>query len=147
MKISLKWINDFVDVSEYFNQPKVLADIITKAGLEVEEIQDRAKDFTNVVVGLIKVKDKHPNADKLSLCQVEVGNGKIEQIVCGAQNHKAGDKVIVALPGAVLPGNFAIKKSKIRDVESNGMLCLNKELGLEGSSDGIVILPYETLTG
>jgi phenylalanyl-tRNA synthetase beta chain len=147
MKISLKWINDFVDVSEYFNQPKVLADIITKAGLEVEEIQDRAKDFTNVVVGLIKVKDKHPNADKLSLCQVEVGNGKIEQIVCGAQNHKAGDKVIVALPGAVLPGNFAIKKSKIRDVESNGMLCSNKELGLEGSSDGIVILPHETLTG
>ncbi|MGZ3691653.1 MAG: phenylalanine--tRNA ligase subunit beta, partial [Pseudobdellovibrio sp.] len=104
------------------------------------EIQSRAKDFAHVVVGHIKVKDKHPNADKLSLCQVEIAPGKIEQIVCGAQNHKAGDKVIVALPGAVLPGNFAIKKSKIRDVESNGMLCSLKELGLAETSDGLFIL-------
>jgi phenylalanyl-tRNA synthetase beta chain len=140
MKISLKWLNDFVDVSEYASKPQILGDILTKAGLEVEEIQNRAQDFQNVVVGHIKVKDKHPNADKLSLCQVEIAVGKVEQIVCGAQNHKAGDKVIVALPGAVLPGNFAIKKSKIRDVESNGMLCSLKELGLADTSDGIAIL-------
>ena len=140
MKISLKWINDFIDVSEYFNTPQVLADILTKAGFEVEEIQNRASDFKNVVVGQIKVKDKHPNADKLSLCQVDVGGGKTEQIVCGAQNHKVGDKVIVALPGAILPGNFAIKNSKIRDVESNGMLCSLKELGLAETSDGLFIL-------
>lgn len=147
MKISLKWINDFVDVSEYMNNVQALADILTKAGLEVEEIQNRAADFKNVVVGHIKVKDKHPNADKLSLCQVDIGGGKIEQIVCGAQNHKAGDKVIVALPGAVLPGNFAIKKSKIREVESNGMLCSLKELGLAESSDGLFILPADAPAG
>lgn len=154
MKISLKWLNDFVDVSPYFANPQALADILTKAGLEVEEIQNRAKDFTNVVIGHIKTKEKHPNADKLSLCQVEIsggmgGNaGEIVQIVCGAQNHQAGDKVIAALPGAVLPGNFSIKKSKIRDIESNGMLCSYKELGLPpGNSDGIVILEANVKVG
>ncbi len=147
MKISLKWLNDFVDVNEFFENPMALADVLTKAGLEVEEITNRAKDFQNVVVGHIQVKDKHPNADKLSLCQVDIGQGKIEQIVCGAQNHKQGDKVIVALPGAVLPGNFAIKKSKIRDVESNGMLCSLKELGLATASDGLEILPANAPVG
>lgn len=147
MKISLKWINDFVDVSECMTNVQALADILTKAGLEVEEIQNRAADFKYVVVGHIQVKDKHPNADKLSLCQVDIGGGKVEQIVCGAQNHKAGDKVIVALPGAVLPGNFAIKKSKIRDVESNGMLCSLKELGLAETSEGLFILPADAPTG
>ncbi|OFZ29767.1 MAG: phenylalanine--tRNA ligase subunit beta [Bdellovibrionales bacterium RIFCSPHIGHO2_01_FULL_40_29] len=140
MKISLKWINEFVDISSFLAEPQALADLLTKAGLEVEEIQNKAKDFQNVVVGLVTVKDKHPNADKLSLCQVEIAPGQVAQIVCGAQNHKAGDKVIVALPGAVLPGNFAIKKSKIRDVESLGMLCSYKELGMADTSDGIVIL-------
>lgn len=147
MKISLKWLNDFVDVSDYLQKTQELSDILTKAGLEVEEITDRAKDFKNVVVGHIKIKDKHPNADKLSLCQVEIAPGNIQQIVCGAQNHKAGDKVIVALAGAVLPGNFAIKKSKIRDVESNGMLCSLKELGLAETSDGIAILPADAPVG
>jgi len=147
MKISLKWLNDFVDVKEYFQDTQKLADILTKAGLEVEDIQNKARDFHNVVVGHIHIKDKHPNADKLSLCQVEIAPGKIEQIVCGAQNHKQGDKVIVALPGAVLPGNFAIKKSKIRDVESNGMLCSLKELGLATESDGIYILASDAPVG
>lgn len=147
MKISLKWINEFVDIQSFMADPMTLADLLTKAGLEVEEIQNKAKDFQNVVVGLIKVKDKHPNADKLSLCQVEIAGGAVTQIVCGAQNHKAGDKVIVALPGAVLPGNFAIKKSKIRDVESLGMLCSFKELGLADTSDGIVILDTSAPTG
>lgn len=147
MKISLKWLNDFVDISDFLSKPQELADILTKAGLEVEEIQNRAQDFNHVVVGHIQVKDKHPNADKLSLCQVEIAPGSVTQIVCGAQNHKAGDKVIVALPGAVLPGNFAIKKSKIRDVESNGMLCSYKELGLADTSDGIVILESHAKVG
>ena len=147
MKISLKWLNEFVDISDYFSKTQDLADLLTKAGLEVEEISDRAKDFKNVVVGYIQIKDKHPNADKLSLCQVEIAPGKVEQIVCGAQNHKTGDKVVVALPGAVLPGNFAIKKSKIRDVESNGMLCSLKELGLADSSEGILILPASAPVG
>lgn len=147
MKISLNWLNEFVDISDYLKKTQDLADLLTKAGLEVEEITDLAKDFNHVVVGYIQLKDKHPNADKLSLCQVEVAPGKIEQIVCGAQNHKTGDKVIVALPGAVLPGNFAIKKSKIRDVESAGMLCSYKELGLATESDGIVILPKDAVIG
>ncbi|MEK6628590.1 MAG: phenylalanine--tRNA ligase subunit beta [Bdellovibrionota bacterium] len=147
MKISLKWLNDFVDITEFLNKPQELADILTKAGLEVEEIQNRASDYANVVVGHIISKEKHPNADKLSLCQVDVGSGQVMQIVCGAQNHKAGDKVIAALAGAVLPGNFAIKKSKIRDVESNGMLCSYKELALADTSDGIAILNPQAKAG
>lgn len=147
MKISLQWLNDFVDVTEFYTNTQTLADLLTRAGLEVEDIQNKAKDFNNVVIGHITVKDKHPNADKLSLCQVDIGGGKIEQIVCGAQNHKQGDKVIVALPGAVLPGNFAIKKAKVRDVESNGMLCSFKELGLATESEGIVILPADAPVG
>ena len=140
MKISLKWINEFVDIKEYLTAPQALADILTKAGLEVEEMQNRAKDFANVVIGRVVTKEKHPQADKLSLCQVEIASGKTTQIVCGAQNHKAGDKVVVALPGAILPGNFVIKNSKIRDVESLGMLCSFKELGISENSDGIIIL-------
>lgn len=147
MKISLKWLNDYVDVSDYFKKTEELAAILTRAGLEVEEITDLAKVLNHVVVGHVTLKDKHPNSDKLSLCQVEIYPGKIEQIVCGAQNHKTGDKVVVALPGAVLPGNFAIKKSKIRDQESNGMLCSFKELGIDKPSDGIVILPADATVG
>ncbi len=142
MKISLKWLNDYVDVTDFYKNPQVLADALTRAGLEVEEIKNHAESLNHVVVGLIKVKDKHPNSEKLSLCQIEIAPGVIEQIICGAQNHKSGDKVIVALPGALLPGNFSIKKSKIRDVESNGMLCSYKEIGFpDKPSDGIVILP------
>src|SRR5690606_35260993 len=101
MKISLKWLNDFVDVSDYFEKTQELADLLTRAGLEVEDIQDKAKQFNFVVTGLILEKDKHPNADKLSLCKVTTGEGVVHQIVCGAQNHKKDDKVVVALPGAV----------------------------------------------
>ncbi len=147
MKISLKWLQDFVDVKEFFQKPEALADILTKAGLEVEEIQNKAKDFEYVVTGLILEKDKHPNADKLSLCRVTTGDGVVHQIVCGAQNHKKDDKVIVALPGAVLPGNFAIKKAVVRGVESGGMLCSLKELGLAKESDGIEILPVTAPIG
>ncbi len=147
MKISLRWLNDFVDVTEFLTAPQPLADRLTAAGLEVEEITNRAKDYENVVVGLILEKDRHPNADKLSLCKVTTGQGVVHQIVCGAQNHKANDKVIVALPGAVLPGNFAIKQSVIRGVDSGGMLCSLKELGLAQESNGIEILPEEAPIG
>lgn len=147
MKISLQWLSDFVDIQEFMQEPQKLADLLTRAGLEVEDVQNKAQDFKHVVVGHIQIKDRHPNADKLSLCQVEIAPGVVTQIVCGAQNHKAGDKVIVALPGAVLPGNFAIKKSKIRDVESNGMLCSLKELGLATESEGIAILPADASVG
>lgn len=147
MKISLKWLSDYIELDEYFKKPEALAELLTRAGLEVEGIENKAKDFENVVVGLILEKDKHPNADKLSLCRVTTGQGVVHQIVCGAQNHKSGDRIIVALPGAVLPGNFAIQKSVIRSVESYGMLCSYKELGMADTSDGIVILPVDAPVG
>lgn len=147
MKISLKWLHNYVDVTEFFQKPEELAEALTRAGLEVEEITNKAKDFNNVVVGHILEKDKHPNADKLSLCQVATDEGVVHQIVCGAQNHKAGDRVIVALPGAVLPGNFAIKKAAVRGVDSGGMLCSLKELGLAKESEGIAILPVDAPIG
>lgn len=147
MKISLKWINDYIDVQEYLTRPEALAEILTQAGLEVEDIQNPAKDFNFVVVGQILEKGQHPNADKLSLCQVTTGEGVVHQIVCGAKNHKQGDKIVVALPGAVLPGNFAIKQSAIRGVESGGMLCSLKELGMAGESEGLYILPENAPVG
>lgn len=147
MKISLKWINEFVSIEEFFRKPEELAEKLTRAGFEVEEIINKAKDFNHVVIGLILEKDKHPNADKLSLCRVTTGEGVVHQIVCGAQNHKTGDRVVVALPGAVLPGNFQIKQSMIRNVESSGMLCSLKELGLPGDSQGIIILPEQAPIG
>ncbi len=147
MKISLKWLNDYVDIKEFFAKPKELAAILTSAGLEVESISDQAKQFEFVVIGHILKKDQHPNADRLSLCQVSTGEGRIHQIVCGAQNHKQNDNVVVALPGAILPGDFAIKLSKIRGVESSGMLCSEKELGLKNESEGILILPQNAPIG
>jgi phenylalanyl-tRNA synthetase beta chain len=147
MKISLKWLNDYVDISEYFSDPDKLGNILTNKGLEVESVENKSKDFNNVVIGHILEKGQHPNADRLTLCQVSTGGGVVHQIVCGAKNHKQGDRVVVALPGAILPGNFAIKLSKIRDIESQGMLCSNKELGLSEEGEGIVILPADAPIG
>lgn len=147
MKISLKWISDFVDVSDALKDPSDLSKSLTRAGLEVEGVEDQGGQFKNVVVGHIKEKGVHPDADRLTLCQVDVGDGKLRQIVCGAKNHKAGDKVVVALPGAVLPGNFEIKLSKIRGVESQGMLSSESELGLSKESEGILILPSDAPVG
>lgn len=147
MKISLKWLNDFVDVTDFLIKPEGLAEALTSSGLEVEEISQKAKDYQFVVTGLILEKDKHPNADKLSLCRVMTGEGVVHQIVCGAQNHKQNDKVVVALPGAILPQNFVIQKAVVRGVESGGMLCSLKELGLAGDSEGIYILPEDAPIG
>lgn len=147
MKISLQWLNDYIDIQDYFAKPQDLAALLTAAGIEVEGIENLAKTFEHVVVGHILKKDQHPNADRLSLCQVSTGDGVVHQIVCGAQNHKQGDNVVVALPGAILPGDFAIKRSKIRGVESGGMLCSNKELGLNEEGEGIVILPTDAPVG
>lgn len=147
MKISLKWINEFVEIKEALLRPEPLAEVLTQAGLEVEDIQNKGQDFQNVVVGLILKKEAHPNADRLSLCQVSTGENVVHQIVCGAQNHKENDKVVVALPGAVLPGPFEIKKAVVRGVESGGMLCSEKELGLAKESEGILILPTDAKIG
>lgn len=147
MKISLKWLNDYIDIHDYFAKPQELANLLTAGGIEVEGVQNLAKQFEHVVIGHILKKDQHPNADRLSLCQVATGEGVLHQIVCGARNHNAGDNVVVALPGAILPGDFAIKHSKIRGVESGGMLCSEKELGMKEESDGILILPKDAPVG
>lgn len=147
MKISLRWICDHIDIHDHLSKPEEIARLLTQGGLEVEAVENRAQAFKNVVVGHILKLDRHPNADRLTVCQVDAGEGQPRQIVCGAKNHKAGDKVVVTLPGAVLPGNFEIKKSKIRDVESLGMLASESELGLKKESEGIMILPADAPVG
>ncbi len=147
MKISLKWLNDYIDLHDYMAKPQELAALLTAAGIEVEGVQNLAKQYENVVIGHILQKGKHPNADRLTVCQVSTGDGVVHQIVCGARNHNEGDRVVVALPGAVLPGDFAIKRSQIRGVDSGGMLCSEAELGLKEDSDGILILPPDAPVG
>ena len=148
MKISLRWLSDYIDINDYFAKPADLSALLTGAGLEVESIENLAKNFDHVVVGHILKKEAHPGADRLTLCQVSTGDGRVHQIVCGAKNHNEGDNVVVALPGALLPGNFAIKQSKIRGVDSGGMLCSTKELGLaDNGVDGILILPKDAPVG
>ena len=147
MKISLKWVNDFVDVTDFLLDPTPLEKTLTFAGLEVESIENQKNRLRFVVVGLILQKNPHPNSERLTLCQVTTGEGRVHEIVCGARNHNAGDKVVVALPGAELPGGLRIEKSQIRGVESQGMLCSREELGLEAGGDGILILPSEAPLG
>ena len=139
MKISLNWLKDYIALEA---SPEDISRAITFLGFEVEEvIHTGAPKLDNVVVGEILTRDKHPNADKLSVCTVDVGPaGGVKTIVCGAPNCDAGKRVIVALPGAVLPGDFAIKKSKIRGQESEGMLCATDEIGLGGEHAGILLL-------
>lgn len=136
MRVSLKWLQEFF--AEKLD-PKTIADQLTFAGLEIEAIEEQGKGLDQVVVAKILEKIQHPDADRLSLCQVNNGQ-EILAIVCGAQNMKAGDKVALAQIGAVLPGDFKIKKSKIRGQESFGMLCSASELGLAEVGEGIIIL-------
>ena len=144
MLISLEWLKEYVDIKEDI---KELENALTMIGQEVEAITIQGKDLDNVVIGKIVEYGKHPNSERLTLTKVDVGEDEPLQIVCGAPNHKLGDKVIVARIGAVLPGNFKISKSKIRDVESYGMLCSEVELGLGSNADGIVILPEDAPIG
>jgi phenylalanyl-tRNA synthetase beta chain len=139
MKISLNWLKDYVAIDA------PVADVsraITFLGFEVEQtISTGAPPLENVVVGEVLTRERHPNADKLSVCTVDVGPaGGIKTIVCGAQNYGVGDRVPVALPGAMLPGNFAIKQSKIRGQLSDGMLCSGREIGIGDDGSGLLIL-------
>jgi phenylalanyl-tRNA synthetase beta chain len=139
VKISLNWLRDYVQLTGSTDE---ICRAITFLGFEVEQvIHTGAPQLNNVVVGEVLVRDKHPNADKLSVCQVDIGPaGGVRTIVCGAQNYKVGDRVPVALPGAILPGNFEIKQSKIRGQGSDGMLCSAKELGVAEDAAGLLIL-------
>ena len=144
MLISLNWLKQYVDIKESVEE---IANALTMIGQEVEAIDIQGKDLGNVVIGQIVEFGKHPNSDRLTLLKVNVGEEEPLQIICGATNHKLNDKVVVAKIGAVLPGNFKIKKSKIRDVESYGMLCSEAELGLAKESEGIIILPEDAPIG
>ena len=128
--IDLEWVKDYIDIDD--QDLKELAVKITKAGINIEKVITNHID--NLVIGEVTRCEEHPDSDHLHVCQVDVG-GRSVQIVCGAPNVREGLKVIVALPGAILPGDFEIKKSKIRGVESNGMLCALYELGLEEKTE------------
>lgn len=144
MNISLNWLREFV---AWNGTPAELSDLLVRTGIEVASLNTKGADFPKVVVGQILESSQHPNADRLSVCKVDDGSGHPRQIVCGAKNYKVGDKVPVALPGAVLPGDFKIKVGKLRGVESEGMLCSAKELNLAEDSAGLLILSPETPVG
>jgi len=146
MRISWNWLSEMVDLSQV-GGPTGLADLLTRRGLEVEAIERLDAGFEKVVTVQILERRPHPQADRLSLCQVTLGHGDPLEIVCGAQNMKAGDKVALAQIGANLPNGLKIQQSKIRGVVSHGMLCSEEELKLKDSSEGILILPPETPLG
>lgn len=143
MNVTYNWLKEFVD---FDLSPERLADMLTMLGLEVEGMHTLGAGMDDVVVAVVEEKRQHPNADKLSLCRVNAG-GELLDIVCGAQNFTVGDTVALARIGAVLPGDFKIKRSKIRGEESFGMLCSEKELGLAEESAGIMILPSGLIPG
>jgi len=144
MKFSVNWLREFVELPSSVEE---LAELLTLAGIEIEGIEKRGANFDKVVVAQITASAQHPNADRLSVCQVDDGSGQTRQIVCGAKNYKVGDKVPLARPGAVLAHDLKIKPSKLRGVESQGMLCSPSELGLSEESDGLLILSPDAKIG
>lgn len=151
VKVSYQWLADYVDLTG--NDGRELAEKLTRTGIEVDSVESRNQGVDGVVVGYVKTREKHPDADKLSVCTVDVGQEAELQIVCGAKNVAAGQKVPVAVIGAVLPGDFKIKKAKLRGVGSQGMICSAKELGLDDKllpkeiQEGILVLPEDTQVG
>src|SRR5215831_5188925 len=144
MKFSVNWLREFVDLPKH---PDEIADLLTRAGIETKNIETRGANIDSVVVSQITASSRHPNADRLSVCEVDDGSGTKRQIVCGATNYKAGDKVLLALPGAKLPNGTEIRKSKLRSVESEGMLCSPIELGLGEDASGLLILSPDVKVG
>ena len=144
MQFSENWLRSWAnpDITS-----KELAERLTMAGLEVEENRAVAPFFEGVVVAHILGCEKHPNADKLNVCLVDVGQREPVQIVCGAPNVRVGIKVPCAVVGAVLPNNFVIKKAKLRDVDSFGMLCSAKELGISNEASGLLELSFTAMVG
>ncbi len=138
MRFSTNWLSEYVDFKSVVSVPQ-LSDRLTRCGFEVESLE---KDIPldKVVLGTVLDVISHPNADKLLLCQVSVGSDVTHQIVCGGKNFKKNDRVVVALPGARLPCGVKIKKSKIRGVESCGMICSESELSISDEADGIMVL-------
>ena len=151
MRVPFSWIREYVD---WRGSVEELAELLTMSGTEVEGIDwvgapRDPENLSRFVVGKVLTREQHPNADKLSLCTVEVGeaNGGVTQIVCGADNFQAGDSVAVSLSGATLENGLKLKKANLRGVESDGMMMSEQELGYEQTSPGIVILPDELIVG
>jgi phenylalanyl-tRNA synthetase beta chain len=151
MKVSYQWLAEYVNLEGYTAAD--LAEKLTRSGIEVDVVENRNKGVEQVIVGYVQTREKHPDADKLNVCTVDVGQAEHLQIVCGAPNVDAGQKVPVAVVGAVLPGDFKIKKAKLRGVESHGMICSAKELGLNDRllpkeiQEGILVLPENLKIG
>ncbi|NOT13800.1 MAG: phenylalanine--tRNA ligase subunit beta [Methylococcaceae bacterium] len=144
MQISEAWLREFVNPAISTEQ---LVAQLTMAGLEIDSIEPAAATFSGVIVGEVVAMQQHPDADRLSVCEVNVGTSEPLQIVCGASNVRVGLKIPAALVGAELPGDFKIKKSKLRGVESFGMLCSAKELGLAAEAQGLLELPADAPVG
>lgn len=151
MNVSYRWLNEYIDLNGI--EPKELAAMMTRGGIEIDSVPSRNQGVSGVVAGLVLTREKHPDADKLSVCTVDAGTGETLQIVCGAPNVAAGVKVPVALVGAKLPGGLHIKRAKLRGVESQGMLCSARELGINDKllpkevQEGLYILPSDTEIG
>jgi len=144
MWISLKIINRMVDISDI--APEEVADRLTMATAEIEGIEYLNKSFQTIYAAKLTKVEPHPDADKLTLCEADTGSEKF-QVVCGASNHKTGDIVALAAVGTKISEDFEIKKAKIRGVESSGMFCSEKELGISEDHSGIIILPPDTVLG
>lgn len=144
MKFTIDWLNEYVDTEGF--TPAELADHLTMLGLEVDAVTEIFQELAAIKTALVVSVERHPDADSLSLCQVAVGAETL-QIVCGAPNVRAGLATAIALPGTTLPGGIKIKKSKVRGIESFGMLCSERELGLSSGHSGIMELPADTPHG
>src|SRR5256886_1852376 len=144
MKFSVNWLREFVDLPKSVD---ALTELLTLAGVEIEGVEQRGANVGNVVVAKITASSPHPNADRLSVCEVDDGSGTKRQVVCGAKNYNVEDKVPLALPGARLPNGTEIRKSKLRGVESEGMLCSPIELGLGQDASGLLILSPDAKVG
>jgi phenylalanyl-tRNA synthetase beta chain len=148
MKVTYNWLKQYVDFDW---SPDELAERLTMIGLEVEGVKKVSGGFDGIVVAEVLSKEPHPDADRLSLCKVNDGTGE-RQIVCGATNFEVGSKVPLAVPGCEMPTEpgekpFKIKVGKIRGVESCGMMCSSKELGLAADADGLMLLPEDAQVG
>jgi phenylalanyl-tRNA synthetase beta chain len=144
MKFSVHWLREFVNLPK---NPEEIADLLTRAGVETKGIETRGAKIDKVIVAQVIASSRHPNADRLTVCEVDDSSGTKRQIVCGAINYKVGDKVPLAVPGAKLPNGTEIRKSKLRGVESEGMLCSAIELGLGQDAAGLLILSPEAKVG
>jgi phenylalanyl-tRNA synthetase beta chain len=136
MRVSLEWLSEFIELPA----DAELAERFNMGGFEDALVEHTGPDLSAIIVGHVEQREQHPNADKLTVCTVDIGDGKVRQIICGATNVAAGQRVAVALPGVRLPDGTKLKKSKIRGIVSKGMICSERELALGDEHDGILVL-------